>query len=248
MSVEVPVSEDESLDELFNGRIKVIQKRGGYRFSVDSILLAHFASKLPASSIVDLGTGCGIIPLILARRLKSATVVGVEVQEDLAEMAKRTVLLNELTERITILQNDLRKVKEYLRPASFDMVVCNPPFYPVSSGRINPDQQKAIARHEITAKLGDIVRVSCYLLSPAGTIVIIFPVRRLIDLLDTFRQQNIRPKVLHLIYSHKEGEGKLVVIEAVKGGNPELKIGEPVFIFNRDGGYSKEMQKIYEEI
>lgn len=248
MDIEVPLQEGEELAQLFDGRLRIIQKKEGYRFSLDAILIAHFTSLIKAHSIVDLGTGSGIIPLVLARRMNSPSIVGVEVQEELADMARRTVALNGLTGCISILHNDLRNASDYLKPSSFDLVVCNPPYYPVTDGRINPDKQKAIARHEIMATLKDVVAASHYLVKPEGVITIIFPARRLLDVLTTLRQTGINPKRLRMIYSSQHAEGKLVIIEGEKRGNPELVVEEPFFIYKTSGGYSEAMQEIYDTI
>ena len=248
MALEINLGEDEELDQLFDGRLKIIQKKEGYRFSIDAILLAHFASLIEAPSIIDLGTGSGIIPLVLARKSAASSIVGVEVQEQLAGMARRTIALNGLADRISILHNDLRKVRDYLKPSSFELVVCNPPYYPVTEGRINPDSEKAIARHEIMATLKDVTAASHYLVKPEGVITIIFPAKRIIDLLDTLKQTGIAPKRLRMIYSTYQGEGKLVIIEAVKVGTPELAVEKPFLIYNQRGEYSEEMQTIYDEI
>ena len=248
MALEINLGYDEELDQLFDGRLKIIQKKEGYRFSVDAILLAHFASLIEASSIIDLGTGSAIIPLVLARKSAAPSIVGVEVQEQLAAMARRTIALNGLTDRISILHNDLRKVRDYLKPSSFDLVVCNPPYYPVTEGRINPDSEKAIARHEIMATLKDVAAASHYLVKPEGVITIIFPAKRIIDLLDTLKQTGITPKRLRMIHSTCQSEGKLVIIEAVKVGSPELAVEKPFLIYNQGGEYSEEMQTIYDEI
>lgn len=248
MSLKVHIREDEKLDELFDGRLKIIQKKEGYRFSIDAILLAYFASHLSVNSIVDLGTGSGIIPLILARRMTAPTIVGVEVQEAMADMAKRTIMLNGFDKRISILHEDLRDMRSRFAASSFDLVVSNPPYYSVQDGRINPDEEKAIARHEIMAKMEDIVKISHYLVKPSGRMVIIFPARRIVDLLFKLRESGLNPRLLQIIYTHKQDGGKLVIIESLKGGNPEVEIKEPFFVYEAEGIYSEEMQKIYNEI
>lgn len=248
MSLEVPIGEDERLDELFNGRLRIIQEKDGYRFSIDAILLAHFTSLLSADSIIDLGTGSGIIPLILARKMAAPTIVGVEVQEKMADMAKRTIMLNGFAKRVSILHDDLRALRSRFSDSSFDLVVSNPPYYPVKDGRINPDEQKAIARHEIMAKVEDVISIAHYLVKPSGMVVIIFPARRLADLLYSLKEFNLKPELLQVIYSHNHDEGRLVIVESSKGGNPEVEIKEPFFIHKAEGSYSEEMQKIYDEI
>jgi len=248
MGVETSLREDEKLDELFNGRLKIIQKKEGYRFSLDALLLAHFSCHLSAQSTIDLGTGSGIIPLILARKTAVPTIVGVEVQEEMADMARRTMLLNELTGRVTILHEDLRNIRDTFPPASFDLIVSNPPYYPVSDGRISPTEQKAIARHEILLCLEDLVSRAHYLVNPTGCVVIIFPAKRLTDLLSALTAAALKPRLLRIIYSQKDGEGKLVIVEAGKGGNPELEIAQPFFVYDQGGRYSEAMQHIYDEI
>jgi len=248
MSLEIPIGEDERLDELFDGRLRIIQKKEGYRFSVDAILLAHFSSQLSAKSIIDLGTGSGVIPLILARKGTVPTIVGVEVQEEMADMAKRTIALNGFTERVSILHEDLKELRNCFNASSFDLVVSNPPYYPVGDGRMNPDEQKAIARHEILAKMEDVVSIAHYLVKPSGIVVIIFPAKRLVDLLDSLKEFDFKPELLQIIYSHEHDEGKLVIVKSCKGGNPELEIKEPFFIYEAEGVYSEEMQKIYSEV
>lgn len=237
--------EDEKLDELFDGRVRIIQKKTGYRFSLDAVLLAHFAALIPAASIIDLGTGSGIIPLILARKEATANITGVEVQPNLADMARRTIALNGFADRIAIVQDDLRELPRRFAPSSFDLVVSNPPYYPLENGRINPDQEKAIARHEIKATLKDIISVSRYLISSSGSVLIIFPAKRLIEVVSVFMADGLKPRSLRVIYSQLSGDAKLVVIEGCKGGNPELAVGKPFVIYGAAGEYSEEMKKIY---
>jgi tRNA1Val (adenine37-N6)-methyltransferase len=245
MEMDRCIREDEKLDELFDGRIRVIQKKTGYRFSLDAVLLAHFAARIPAASIIDLGTGSGIVPLILARKQANATIVGVELQPGLADMARRTIALNGLTDRVSIVQDDLREIRRRFSPSSFDLVVSNPPYYPLDNGRINPDEEKAIARHEIMATVQDIIRASSYLASSAGAVLIIFPATRLMDLLTALMASGIRPRALRIIYSRMTGEAKLVMVEGCRTGNPELQIAEPFIIYGADGEYSEEMKRIY---
>jgi tRNA1Val (adenine37-N6)-methyltransferase len=246
MEMDRCIREDEKLDELFDGRIRVIQKKTGYRFSLDAILLAHLAARIPAASIIDLGTGSGIVPLILARKQANTTIVGVELQPGLADMARRTILLNGLADRVSIVQDDLREISRGFAPSSFDLVVSNPPYYPVVNGRINPDEEKAIARHEIMATVQDIIKVSSCLVSSTGSVLIIFPAKRLMDLLNAFIASGLKPRTMRIIYSRMNGEAKLVMAEGCKTGNPELKIAEPFIIYGADGEYAEEMQRIYQ--
>ncbi len=248
MSGEIPIREDEGLDELFDGRIRIIQKKEGYRFSIDAILLAHVSSQFPADSVIDLGTGSGVIPLILARKTSAPRIVGVEVQKEMADMAGRTIELNGFAERVSILHEDLRNLNKCFAASSFDLVVSNPPYYPLGEGRINPDEPKAIARHELMVKVADIGEVSHYLVKPSGKVIIIFPARRLRELFSVLQKCNLTPELLQVFYSHPHEEARLVLVESRKGGNPELEIKEPFFMYTTEGSYSEEMQKIYNEL
>ena len=196
--------------------------------------------------MIDLGTGSGIVPLILARKTSAETIVGVEVQSCLADMAARTIALNGLGQRISIVHGDLRELSGRFPPSSFDLVVSNPPYYPAENGRINPHEQKAIARHEIKATVKDIMRSAHYLLAFSGRVVIIFPAKRLVDLLHAFFAAGLKPRTLRVIYSQVSEGAKLVMVEGCKGGNPELEIAEPFIIYGADGGYSEEMNRIYD--
>jgi tRNA1Val (adenine37-N6)-methyltransferase len=247
---KVTVNKDETLALLFNGSLKIIQKKKGYRFSLDAILLAHFTwlHHQRADSIVELGTGSGVIPLILAQRFKGSTITGVEVQRTLTELAQRNVIMNGLTNRITIVQGDLRKLRESYPPASFDLVLSNPPFYPVKAGRINPGSERAIARHELAGTLMDVAKISWYLLKPKGRLIIIYPTFRLIDLIDQVRSKGLEPKLMRIVYSRADSGGKLVLLSCSKGGKSALKVLNPLIIYRGKGEYTKELREIYQWI
>lgn len=229
------VKDDETLDDLLCGNLKIIQKRYGYRFSIDAILLAGFIGVPEGESVIDLGTGCGVIPILIAHRTHAKSIVGVEVQKDLAEMANRSVELNGLSGRIKILHEDLNNLAGSFGPETFDMVVSNPPYRKARSGRINPDSQKAIARHEIKCSLQDILRVSRYLLKPRGKVCLIFPVVRFGDIMSQLRGTGLEPKRLQIVYPNMNSEAKLVLIEACKGGRAGLKVLEPLFTHGTNG-------------
>ena len=227
--------DDETLDDILNGSVKLIQKKDGYRFSLDAILLTNFIGDLKGGSIIDLGTGCGIIPIILAYRTKVDKIVGVEVQKELADMAHRSVALNDLCGRITILHEDLNHLMEVFQAESFDMAVSNPPYGKVHCGRINPHSQKAIARHEIMCSLQDVLEVSRYLVKPRGKVYMVFPVRRLGDIISQHREIGLEPKKLQIVYPNTHSEGKLVFIEASKDGRSGLKVLRPLFTHDIHG-------------
>jgi len=245
---KVSVRSDETLDLLFNGSLKIIQKKAGYRFSIDAILLAHFiwSHHRHAGAVIELGTGSGVIPLILARRYEEATIVGVEVQERLAELAQRNVIMNKLMDRISVVEGDLRTLRKSYLPASFDLVLSNPPFYPVHAGRINPGSERAMARHELTGSLEDVVKIASYLLKAKGRLVIIYPAFRLIDLVQKLRQNGLEPKIMRFVYSRVDSEAKLVLLSCSRGGRAALKVLEPLVIYQSAGEYTEEVQEIYQ--
>ena len=236
----------ETLDALFQGKLKIIQRKKGYRFSIDSLLLAHFVKVRGGEEIVDLGTGNGVIPLILGCLHPSVRVVGLELQEEMAQRALRSVRLNQLAERVKIVQGDVCSVEEIFSPQSFDAVVCNPPYRETASGRINPDPERRVARHEIKARLLDFVRAGSYLLRRRGRMALVYPAARTLDLLQTMRQEDLEPKRLRLVYSLEESAATLVLAEGIKGGGSELRVMPPLVIYTKERKYSPEIRAILE--
>lgn len=236
---------DETLDTIFNGKIKIIQKRHGYRFSIDAILLPGFFTPQEGETGVDLGTGSGIIPLILASKTRVKRIFGIEIQGDLAEMARRSVTLNHFEGRISILHKDMKNLEGIFDPESIDWITSNPPYYRMESGRINPHLQKAIARHEIKGSLKDVINASRYLLKPMGRIALIYSVERLVDIFYWLRTYNLEPKRLRLVYSDSLSHANFLLVEAIKEGGTELRIERPLYIYKPDGSYSEEMQDFY---
>ena len=237
--------DDESLDEFFQGRLKVIQKMKGYRFSLDPILLCHFVAPGKGKRVLDLGTGCGIIPLILARRDESLRITGVEIQEELADLARRNVRSNGLSERIDIIQGDLKRIDRVLEKGSFDLVLSNPPFRRPDSGRINPSSQKAIARHEVLVSLEDVVRCGREFMAPKGRLALIYPAYRAVDLFLGLRRERLEPKRFRAVHSHLRSPAKMVLVEARKGGGKELEFLPPLVLYEDSGEYTIEMKEIY---
>ena len=228
-SYRPPISEprpEESLDEFMDGRLRLIQSKNGYRFSIDAVLLAEFVSIKPGDILVDLGTGCGIIPLMLLLTKPVGHAFGLEIQPALADQAVRNAMLNGFAGKMDVIMGDIRHPP--FAPASADVVVCNPPYRPQKSGRINPDQQRAIARHEILASMDDILDIARKLLRPKGRLAIIYPVTRLVDIMVRMRGFNLEPKRLRVIYPSLSSEAKLVLIEASAGGRGGLEVMPPV--------------------
>lgn len=214
------------MDEFMGGRLRLIQSKEGYRFSVDAVLLAEFVSVKKGDLVVDLGTGCGIIPLILLLRRPLRFALGLEIQPNLAEQAWRNVMLNGFEGRMGVVIGDVRLPP--VKASIANVVVCNPPYRPRKSGRLNPDRERAIARHEIMASLEDIIDVSRVLLKEKGTLAMIYPAARLPDLMVRMRKAALEPKRLRVVYPDMNSEAKLVLVEALKGGNPGVKVLPPV--------------------
>ena len=244
----VDLRDDETLDEIFQGHLRVIQKRKGYRFSLDSILISHFVTTGKKQKVLDLGTGCGIIAMILAKRDESMKITGVELQGDLADLAKRNVVLNRLSERIEIVHQDIRQIDWLLEKGPFDLVLSNPPFRRSNSGRLNPLAQKAIARHEVTASLEDVVRCAHELSAPKGRLALIFPADRTAHLFFTLKKLGIEPKRFRTIHSNLKAPAKMVLVEAMKGGGEELEIFPPLILYDEGREYTREMREIYNMI
>jgi tRNA1Val (adenine37-N6)-methyltransferase len=232
-------------DTFFNGRIRVKQNRAGYRFSIDAVLIAGQTIPSPDDTVLDLGTGCGIIPLILAYRHPKIKVHGIEVQQQLADLATINVEENRMEDRITIHCMDMKKLKHDMMSGPADLVVSNPPYRKAESGRINPDQQRAVARHEIKAALSDVVETAQRMLRTAGRFVTVYPAERMADILIQMRSAGLEPKSLRTVHSDRHTDAKLIIVEGKKGGRPGLKIGSPVIIYRKDGSYTDEVQEMF---
>lgn len=232
-------------DTFLNGRIKVRQDRSGYRFSIDSILLACHAGPRPGDKVLDLGTGCGIIPLILAYREPDLKIFGIELQKELADIAVSNVKENQMDGSITIICKDIKELKNDMISGPVDLIVSNPPYRKLESGRINPDAQRAVAKHEIKVSLNDITATVRRVLRTAGMFVTIYSAERITDLLVHLRSAGIEPKFLRIIHSGVKTEAKLVLVEGIKGGRPGVKIGPPLIIYDKNGDYTQEVEKMF---
>ena len=218
---------NETIDNFFNGALKIIQSRHGYRFSIDALLLAEFVSVRSEDIVVDLGAGCGIISLFLAVKSEVGFVAGLELQEELASQAQRNIALNKLEDKIAIIRGDLRYLP--LGPRCAHVVVCNPPYRQQKSGRINPDSMKAIARHELSTRLDDILTAGKTLLKPGGRLALIYPANRLTELFTKMRREELEPKRLQIVFPNASSYAKLAMIEGRLQGKSGLKILPPLF-------------------
>jgi tRNA1Val (adenine37-N6)-methyltransferase len=224
-----------------NGKIQVAQPENGYRFSIDSVILAGFSNPPVGATVVDLGTGCGIIPLILAHRALNLRLIGVELQPSLAAMASKNIKQNGLSDQISILCQDMSHLSKDTLGTTVDYVISNPPYYPVLSGRINPNPQKALARHELAVNLSKLVTIARKILHKGGRFILIYPSKRLTDVLLQMRKKGIEPKILHMIFSKQNESAKLVIIEGVRDGRPGIKEISSLIVYRLDGQYTPEM-------
>ncbi|MCF8029087.1 MAG: tRNA1(Val) (adenine(37)-N6)-methyltransferase [Desulfobacteraceae bacterium] len=233
-------------DTFFRGRISLKQPPDGYRFSVDAVILGNLARVKPRHRILDLGTGCGVIPLILCyRHPEAGPVFGAEIQPELAELAAVNTRENRMGDRITILERDVKSMTPADTGGRVDAVVCNPPHFAPNSGRINPDAQKAVARHEISITLSELTAAAGRMLAPGGRMIVIYPSERLVDLLDAMRQAQIEPKALRMIHPGPNTQAQRVLVNAALGKNPGVKIEPPLYIRRDANSYTDELEAMF---
>jgi len=237
----------ETLD-LICGDLKILQKKKGYRFSLDALLLAHFIRLKGQEPAVEFGTGSAVIPIILQRRFGAKKVIGIEIQENLAERARRNIRMNAMEDRIEILKGDVRDIRNFFRPLSARVVFFNPPYRKADSGRINLDSEKALARHEITGSLNDFLSAARYILKSGGTVFLVYPAVRLVELLHRMRLNGLEPKRLRMVHTKTGSDGVFILAEGVKNGGEELELMTPLFIYDEKGEYTEEMKNIFREI
>ncbi|MGM8213068.1 tRNA1(Val) (adenine(37)-N6)-methyltransferase [Virgibacillus sp. W0430] len=238
--------DDERIDYLVaNEKMKIIQSPSVFSFSLDAILLAHFAYiPIKKGNILDLCAGNGAIPLLLTQRT-NAHITGVEIQERLVNMAKRSIKLNALTEQISFIHGDLKQMHPILGHSSFDAVTCNPPYFrsPATTEH-NRNEYLTIARHEVMCSLEDVVRACKLHVKPGGKVSIVHRPGRLVDIITLFRKYHLEPKRLRFVYAKEGREANTLLIEAVRDGKADLKLLPPLIIYNEDDTYTKEAEEI----
>lgn len=240
--------QDETLDGLFQGRLRILQKRGGYRFSMDPVLLVYFAGKLRGRRVLDLGTGCGLIPMVLAYKGNASEAFGLELQEELVEMARRSVQLNALQEKVRILQGDFRRIREIFQPQSFEHVFSNPPYHDPAQGRRSPQREKALSRHEQEGSIEELVEAAKYVLSTKGRLWLTYSPSRLSRLLTALETGGFAPRKLRFVHGRADLPARMCLVEAVRGGKGGLCIEPPLLLYKQARQYTRELQEVYQMI
>lgn len=235
---------DETISELGIRNFKIIQKKNGFRFGIDAVLVAHFAQPKKGDVGVDLGTGNGIIPTIILAKSEVGKIIGVDIQKDAIELARRNALTNGLSEQFEPVEGDITLIESFLPRSCFDFVVANPPYYKCDT-LTSPNIQRSIARHEVKVQLDDILNAASYLLRPNKSFYMIHKPERLVEIFTSARAVSLEPKELQFIHPNTKKAPNLVLIRMVKGGKTGLKYREPLFVYNSPGSYSDQILEIY---
>ncbi|WP_062350058.1 tRNA1(Val) (adenine(37)-N6)-methyltransferase [Bacillus kwashiorkori] len=241
----VQLKEDERLDYLLAENLRIIQSPSVFAFSLDAVLLAKFTYvPIQKGKIIDLCTGNAIVPLLLSTRSK-AKIFGVEIQERLYDMGKRSIEYNELQEQIELVHGDVKEMPKFMGYQKFDVVTCNPPYFPVTDrGIINEKQPFAIARHELYLTLEEAIQVSGQLVKPGGKVTFVHRPGRLLDIITSMRLNNIEPKRLRFVYPKKDKDANTILVEGMKDGKKDLKIEPPLFVYDENNQYTTEVKEI----
>lgn len=234
----------ERIDDLQYKGLKIIQNPKGFCFGIDAVLLSSFAQIKKGSKVADLGCGTGIISILLSGKTEASRITGIEIQSEVAGMAQRSVAMNGIQEKVTIINADLKEAPKLLGLSSMDAVVTNPPYRTKGCGMTNPYDAKAVSRHEILCSLEDIIRVTRDILKPGGKLFMVHRPDRLADIMYYLRQYKLEPKRLRFVHPRKELPPSLVLLEALRGGNPHLKVEKPLIIYD-EGKYTQEIMEIY---
>jgi tRNA1Val (adenine37-N6)-methyltransferase len=239
------VQPDETLEDLQLNGLFILQKKEAFRFGMDAVLLSSFVTVRKNQNVLDLGTGTGIIPILLSAKTEAKKITGLEIQSEIADMAQRSIEGNNLGDKIDIVKGDIKDAVSIFGRGSFDVVVTNPPYTSAGSGLVNPEDTKAISRHEIFCTLDDILKTSSAVLKPRGEFFMVHRPERLADIIDGMRKVNMEPKILRLVCARAGKEPSLILIKGLKNGKPGLKILPVLFIYDENGDLSEEVKSQY---
>ena len=241
----VTCGEDERIDDLQRNGYRIIQKKKGFCFGMDAVLLSGFAQVKEGEVAVDLGTGTGIIPILLEAKTKGKHFTGLEIQEEVAEMAGRSVRLNQLENRVDIVRGDIKEASRLFGKASFDVVTSNPPYMNDNHGLKNPELPKAIARHEVFCTLDDVCREASLLLKSGGRFYMVHRPHRLAEIITALKTYKLEPKRMKLVHPFVDKEANMVLIEAVRGGRSMMKVEAPIIVYREPCVYTREIYDVY---
>ena len=243
--MNIELLENERIDDLERNDLKIIQNGKLFCFGIDAVLLSGFLKVQKGECAIDLGTGTGIIPLLMSAKTEAENIYGLEIQDVSFDMARRSVLMNELEDRIKIVHGDIKEASSIFGKSVFDVVTCNPPYIKSSSGIVNPGSQKAIARHEILCTFDDVAAQSAAILKPGGRLYLVHRPERLTELFETLKKYRLEPKRMKSVHSYKDAPATMVLIEAVYGGGVQMTIEKPLIIYEEEGRYTAEIYDIY---
>lgn len=241
----IELKEGERLDDLHRNGFQIIQNKEKFCFGMDAVLLSGFAKVKEGEKVLDIGTGTGIIPILLAAKTPGQHFTGLEIQSESADMARRSVALNHLEEKISIVEGDVREADQLFSAASFDVITSNPPYMTGNHGLVNPDMPKAIARHEICCTLEDLVSQTEKLLRPGGRFFMVHRPFRLAEIMTVLTAHHLEPKRMRLVYPFVDKEPNMVLLECIRGGKPRITVEKPLIVYKEPGVYQDEIYTIY---
>ena len=241
----VTLKENERIDDLQRNHYRIIQNPEKFCFGMDAVLLSGFASAKEGNRVLDLGTGTGIIPILMEAKTDASHLTGLEIQEESADMARRSVCLNHLEEKIEIVTGDIKEAVSLFGAASFDVVTCNPPYMTEHHGLTNPEAPKAIARHELLCTLEDVISQAAKLLKPGGNFYLVHRPFRLVDILVLLREYRLEPKRMKMVHPFVDKEPNMVLLQASRGGKARLTVEKPLIVYQKPGVYTEEIYDIY---
>ncbi|MBE5895357.1 MAG: tRNA1(Val) (adenine(37)-N6)-methyltransferase [Lachnospiraceae bacterium] len=243
--MDIKIKSKERIDDLQRNHLQIIQNPEKFCFGMDAVLLSGFAKVKDGAKVLDMGTGTGIIPILLSAKTGASHLTGLEIQEESADMARRSVSLNHLEEKIDIVTGDIKEAGKLFGPASFEVVTCNPPYMIGEHGLVSENTPKAIARHEILCTLEDVVVQSAKVLKTGGTLYMVHRPFRLAEIISTMINYKLEPKRMQLVYPFVDKEPNMVLLEAVKGGKSRMSVEKPLIVYKEPGVYTDEIYDVY---
>lgn len=243
--MKITLKKDERIDDLEYKGLKIIQNRNWFCFGVDSVILSDFAKEIKDNSIVlDLGSGTGIISILLSKKINAKKIIGVEIQKEVCEMSKKSILLNDL-KNVEFINEDIKNLDKIMKNGICDAIVTNPPYMKNNSGVKNDNEYKLISRHEIKCNIEDIIKIASKLLKNNGELYMVHRPDRIVGIIETLRKYKIEPKKIRFVYSREGQNSNLVLIKAIKNSGEFLKVEKPLYIYDKENNYTDEVLEIY---